>query len=139
MLRPWSGPWKFAPTAALQGSTLRLWLPRAFRSAEGPNGRDWRRRSRAAQEWKRLVDQALEQLGEARPRWPRVRLHYDVYGRVEIDPDNLVGLGKPVLDGLVAGGVLPDDRAAQVARVDATWLRTPLPWAFVVVTATRVA
>lgn len=32
------------------------------------------------------------------------------------DPDNLVGLLKPCVDGLVDAGVVPDDTAEQVAR-----------------------
>jgi hypothetical protein len=123
----------FAPVAALQRRTLRLWLPRAVRSAEGPNGRAWKARARAAAEWRQLVAAALEVLGDRRPRWERASIRYHLFtcGR-EIDPDNRVALGKPILDGLVAGGVLPDDRGAHVAGVTATWARSPLPWGFVV-------
>lgn len=128
----------FAPVATLHGRTLRLWLPRAVRSAEGPNGRAWRARARAAAEWRQLVAAALEVLGDRRPRWDRATIRYELFtcGR-EIDPDNRVALGKPILDGLVAGGVLPDDRGAHVAGVTAMWARSPLPWGFVGVVAMR--
>jgi hypothetical protein len=130
----------FDPVAKLQGRALRLWLPRAVRSAEGPNGRDWKAKARAAAAWRVLVAKALEVLGDRRPRWERASVAYELFTRGgEIDPDNRVALGKPILDGLVAGGVLPDDRDAQVAGVSASWARTPLPWGFVVVTVTRAA
>lgn len=126
----------FAPTAALSGRTLRLWLPRSVRSAEGPNGRAWQAKARAAREWRELVAAALEVLGDRQPRWARARVHYELYTRGRaIDPDNRVALGKPILDGLVAAGVLPDDRDEQVEDVSASWAPSPLPWGFVVVRA----
>ena len=133
-----TGSSPFAPVAALQGRTLRLWLPRAVRSAEGPNGRVWRLRARAAREWRQLVAAALEVLGDRRPRWERAAVHYELFTRgAEIDPDNRVALGKPILDGLVLAGVLPDDRGAHVVGPTAAWARTPLPWGFVVVRIAR--
>jgi hypothetical protein len=132
--------WPFAPVAQLHGRTLRLWLPRAVRSSEGPNGRAWQAKSRAAQEWRQLVAAALEVLGDRRPRWKRARVQYSLFTRGrEIDPDNRVALGKPILDGLVAAGVLPDDREANVEIPQPTWAPTPLPWGFVRVTATATA
>ena len=130
--------WPFTPTATLTGRTLRLWLPRAVRADEGPNGRAWKRKAAAAREWRQLVALALEVLGDRRPRWERARIHYDLFTRgAEIDPDNRVALGKPILDGLVAAGVLPDDSGAHVELTPAAWARSPLPWGFVVVRATR--
>jgi hypothetical protein len=138
--RPASTSWAFAPFAALQGRTLRLWLPREVRAVEGPNGRDWRVKARGAKDWRRLVDEALQVLEHARPRWQRATVHYAFYGRREIDPDNLVGLGKPILDGLVGAGVLPDDRREQIlAAPTAIWSPTPLAWGFVVVAVERHA
>ena len=129
--------WAFAPLAALSGRTLRLWLPRAVRADEGPNGRSWKRKARAAREWRQLVAAALEVLGDRAPRWKRARIHYELYTRgAAIDPDNRVSLGKPILDGLVAAGVLPGDREEHVDLTPASWARSPLPWGFVVVRAT---
>jgi len=130
----------FAPTAALCGRTLRLWLPRAVRSDEGPNGRAWKRKAAAAREWRALVAAAVEVLGDARPRWTRAAVRYELFTRGRaIDPDNRVALGKPILDGLVAAGVLPDDRDDQVESVTAAWAPSPLPWGFVVATVVRAS
>lgn len=128
----------FAPHASLSGRTLRLWLPRAVRSDEGPNGRAWKRKAAAAREWRALVAAAVEVLGDARPRWTRAAVRYELFTRGRaIDPDNRVALGKPILDGIVAAGVLPDDCGDQVESVTAAWAPSPLPWGFVRVTVER--
>lgn len=129
--------WPFAPVAVLQRRTLRLWLPRAVSSREGPNGRVWQAKARAAKEWRDLVADAVVTLEEP-PRWTRAAVRYELFTRGrEIDPDNRVALGKPILDGIVAAGVLPDDRGANVVGPTAQWAPSPLPWGFVRVTLTR--
>lgn len=125
-----AGPWHFAPAATVTRDRLVLWLPRAPRADEGPNGRSWRRRARAAQEWRALVATALEQLGDGAPRWQRAAVAYTAYTRGRaMDRDNLVAVCKPVLDGLVQAGVLPDDSPAHLPdRPAAASERSPLPW-----------
>lgn len=58
-------------------------------------------------------------------------------GRKRMDFDNLVGLGKPVLDGVVDSGLLPDDRV--VVGMTAKQERDPEGLGFVRVTITEAA
>lgn len=116
----------FRPRAGVGRTWLKLWLPRPFRAAEGPNGRAWKAKNRAGQEWRELVAAALATL-ERKPRWERISVLYVAYGRREMDRDNIVALGKPILDALVRNEVVPDDSAAHVpAPPDARWRECPL-------------
>lgn len=136
-IAPPAGP-AFVPAADLRRRTLTLWLPRLPRSDEGPNGREWHARSRAATVWRELVRQALELLGDVRrPLFHQVRIEYVVHHTAArpFDRDNLVvALGKPVQDALVLAGVIPGDGPDVVVRTpDVEQFRSPLPFGFVVV------
>ena len=135
----------FAPTARLRngGRELALWLPRVPASVEGPNGRSWKVRSRAAVEWRELVATALADLEQDRPRgWSPVQVRYAVHlppGRRAMDRDNLVACMKPVLDGLARGAVIPDDSPEHVPEPpNAESMRARTPWGFTTVTVTRL-
>lgn len=134
----------FAPTARVVGGgrELRLWLPRVPRADEGPNGRSWKVKSRATVEWRELVASALATLEPDRPRgWSPVRVRYIVHlppGRRAMDRDNLVACMKPVLDGLVRGGVMPDDSPEHVPEPpNAESVRARTPWGFVTAVVSR--
>lgn len=135
-----SGEAPFAPWGRVRGDAITLWLPRAPRSVEGPNGRSWKRKAAGAAAWRDLARQALARCG-AHPRWGAARFEYVVYHATARpqDRDNLVtGLGKPVQDEVVAAGVLPGDGPDVVVETPSIEQRpSPLPWGFVVVTVRR--
>jgi len=46
-----------------------------------------------------------------------ITVEYQPYDKRRRDPDNYAATGKPLIDGLVAAGVLPDDDGKHVAVV----------------------
>lgn len=79
----------------------------------------WRHRHRHNQLWNQEVFYALQQAGYMQPRtpYPRARVTIDRGGRREMDPDNLVGTIKPVVDALRYAHVLVDDSSKHIELV----------------------
>jgi hypothetical protein len=71
----------------------------------------WTRYSGIKQRWAWLVAAAGK-----RPATPLQRAKVGIcrYGKLLLDPDNLVGHSKPILDSLRANGYIADDTAAHV-------------------------
>lgn len=134
-------PPPFEVRAKVTKTSLTLWLPRAMKSKEGPNGRSWRVKHNASVQWRELVAVGLALLEPARPRhWPRIDVEYVTYGMGgAMDVDNVIGLGKPILDALVRGELIVDDKSEHVRNVRGTWKKSPLWEGFTVVHVRRAS
>lgn len=88
-----------------------LEIPRVPCSPNDLLGRHWRYRSKNQNAWRDEVYYALMQSGNARLRVPfaKARVSIERISRGLLDPDNLVGSIKPVLDGLRYAKVIKDD------------------------------
>lgn len=137
---PTSSDLPFRATARIVAGDLVLWLPRVPRAVEGPNGRCWQTKAKAARAWRQLVgDALLETLPQPWPAWSQVEeIRYQVHrgpGDRVHDRDNLVvALGKPIADELVSRGIFPGDGPDVVLSTpDIAQIVSDLPWGFVVV------
>jgi hypothetical protein len=80
-----------------------------------PNVRErmhWSARSRLCQDiaWKVMVGIQLKKKTPHRPSWAKIKVHATRFAIRLMDRDNFVGSLKPVIDGLVACRVVPDDK-----------------------------
>lgn len=112
-------PDRAQPTALQRQGEWSLQLPFAVVSqVPSLNDRDhWAVKAKKVKEWR---DAAHVLARAARiPRCGRIRveLHYVPATAQRRDPDNLVAAYKPLVDGLVDAGVVPDDTEAFVERV----------------------
>jgi Holliday junction resolvase RusA-like endonuclease len=85
------------------------------------NGRQhWAARNRAAQALKKAA--WAKALQAKLPRLERVAItvEYQPPDKRRRDPDNYAATGKPLIDGLVIAGILPDDNSAHVTDVHFT-------------------
>lgn len=86
----------------------------------------WRKKARYAKEYRHTAKYSAISTRWTQPIRGPVMVHY-VFGwekgRKTMDFDNLVGLGKPALDGLVDAGVMGDDR--YVVGITAEQVRDP--------------
>lgn len=90
---------------------ITLDIPRIPASPNQLLGAHWRHRHRNSQTWQDEIWFALHQAGYSTQRTPyaRARVTIDRRSRGELDPDNLVGSVKPVIDALRYAHVLVDD------------------------------
>lgn len=88
-----------------------LEIPRVPCSPNDLLGRHWRFRSKNQSAWRDEVWYALCQAGYARLRvpLPKARVSIERISRHFLDPDNLVGSIKPILDGLRYAKVIEND------------------------------
>ena len=77
----------------------------------------WSDRADAVKAWRMVTKSAANRHGVPRLGRVHVRLTMTPSDRRRRDPDNIAGVLKPVLDGLVDAGVLADDSAEYVASV----------------------
>lgn len=78
----------------------------------------WRNRQRHAADARLVVGQAVKATrGDTTFDVAHIAVTFRAPDRRRRDPDNLLGAVKPLIDGLVDGGLLPDDSAMQVARL----------------------
>ena len=80
-----------------------------------PNVRErlfWAARSRLCQDiaWRVMVGIQLNKKTASRPQYAKIIVHATRYAIRMMDRDNFVGSLKPVIDGLVACKVVPDDK-----------------------------
>lgn len=89
---------------------ITLEIPRVPPSPNNLLGSHWRYRAKNSELWRTEIAVAVHQAGgpPAKP-YPRAKVTIDRRSRGELDPDNLVGSVKPVLDGLRYARVLVDD------------------------------
>lgn len=80
----------------------------------------WAIKNKIVNEWKLLVCAAV---GNKKPKEPLevARVIYTRYSSVALDFDNLVNSYKAVQDGLVAAGVLKDDRVKNIGHPEYAW------------------
>jgi hypothetical protein len=95
------------------GSPLHSFVLEIPRIPESPNnflGFHWRHRQNNSKLWQQEVYFALRKghLGPALP-YPKARVHIERRSRGQLDPDNLVGCVKPIIDALRYALVLIDD------------------------------
>jgi len=94
---------------------ITLEIPRAPASPNNFLGKHWRFRYRNSQVWQQEVNVALLQAGHTkRVPFQKARITIHRRGRRELDPDNLVGSVKPVIDALRYAQVLVDDSPAHL-------------------------
>ncbi len=97
---------------------LEIEIPRTFASLNDLLRMHWRHRHRNCQMWQEEIWMAL--VGKERPMRPfqkaRVSIHRRGRGR-GLDPDNLVGAVKPILDALRYARILVDDTPEHVELV----------------------
>lgn len=90
---------------------IRLEIPRVPPSLNEVVGYHWRHRHRVSQIWQKEIWYALITAGYSPQRLPyakaRVSIHRQSHGKM--DPDNLVGAMKPLIDALRYAHVLVDD------------------------------
>lgn len=88
---------------------IELTIPRIPPSPNITLRMHWRNRSKLNQLWKDEVWASLVTLPTIRQAFPKARVRIDRRSRRQLDPDNLVGSMKPVLDALRAQGVIQND------------------------------
>jgi len=94
---------------------ITLEIPRVPASPNNFIGKHWRFRHRNSQVWQQEVNVALLEAGYTkRVPFQKARITIDRRGRRELDPDNLYGCVKPVLDALRYAHVLVDDSPAHL-------------------------
>lgn len=83
-------------------------IPRIPCSPNEILGYHWRHRARNNRLWQDEIHAATFRSKPARP-YARARVHIDRRSPGELDPDNLTGAVKPILDALRYAGILLDD------------------------------
>lgn len=78
-----------------------------------------------AQEWKGRAILAAKAEGLPEVPLKTARLVLTRYSSVSPDPDGLVSGFKPIVDGLVAAGVLENDRFDNIGMPDYRWEKVP--------------
>lgn len=97
---------------------ITLEIPRVPPSPNYLLGKHWRHRHRNSQVWRQEVWVALHQAGYSqRTPYPKARVSIDRRAHRELDPDNLVGCMKPVIDALRYADVLVDDTSDHIELV----------------------
>jgi hypothetical protein len=82
------------------------------------NGRlHWAERNRAAQQLKSAAHVMARAAKAPALQRAEITVEYQPPDRRRRDPDNYAATGKPLIDGLVAAGVLPDDDGKHVTAV----------------------
>lgn len=96
-----------------------LEIPRVPPSPNDLLGYHWRHRQRNQKVWGDEVVIALINGGYVGHRIPyeRAKVIIDRRSRGQLDPDNLVGCVKPILDGLRRANVLKDDTPKHIELV----------------------
>jgi len=92
----------------------------------------WRERAKYNKEMLQAVWVAKHQAGViGRPVHAPVKLAIEVRicGQKDMDPDNLVGSCKAIIDALVQLGIIRDDDPESVAGLTVTQKRMPRSWA----------
>jgi hypothetical protein len=80
---------------------------------------------RLAQEWKGRAIVAAKAEGVPQAPLKHARLVLTRYSSVSPDPDGLVSGFKAIVDGLVAAGVLENDRFDNIGMPDYRWEKVP--------------
>jgi hypothetical protein len=97
------------------GAPRRSWRLALHGQPPGPNQRlHWAKRARLTRHWKGMA--LVWALCEQIPRLSRIRISAVIYRRRLglADEDNDMARLKPILDGIVAAGVIPTDTRAYV-------------------------
>lgn len=86
------------------------------------SGQHWAERKRTADLWHALVVEAVGQAGAAGANVQRFARPVDIqvlarFRKSALDPDNVAGAAKLILDGLTHAGVLHDDTLREVRQV----------------------
>lgn len=84
----------------------------------------WAKRHREVKQWRELVAGLARAHRGPGPPWPRARVRITRRSAKEPDADNLVASMKPILDGLVVAGVIPDDSPKHV-ELEVVWEAAP--------------
>lgn len=94
---------------------ITLEIPRIPPSPNNLLGAHWRHRAKNSELWRQEVWLALYQSKAVPPApYPRAQVSIDRRSRGQLDPDNLVGSVKPVIDALRYAKVLLDDSPAHL-------------------------
>ena len=94
---------------------IKLTIPRVPPSPNELLGFHWRYRKKNCDLWQREVFYALLQEGHRNPvPYGRAKVTIDRHSHGELDPDNLVGCVKPIIDALRYAYVLVDDSPAHL-------------------------
>jgi hypothetical protein len=97
---------------------IRLEIPRVPCSPNDLLGFHWRYRKRNTDLWKREIFYALVQAGYTNPEpYERARVTIHRQSKRTLDPDNLVGAVKPVVDALRYAQVVLDDSPAHLELI----------------------
>lgn len=91
----------------------------------GSGGAHWSSRRKIRKRWRDVVAWKCRELGRPRRPLPRARVTLTRYSPRACDFDNLVASFKPVLDGLVDGGVLAGDAPEHLEGGQARYRREP--------------
>lgn len=97
--------------AAISAGVLEIILeiPRVPSSPNYLRGKHWRVRWRETKLWNEEVGLAILQARHQDPPYPLAQVTIDRRSRGELDPDNLVGSVKPVIDALRHAAILVND------------------------------
>ena len=97
---------------------ITLEIPRVPPSPNDLLGYHWRYRTQNSKVWRDEVYYALRAAG-SKPRKPflKARVEIDRRSRGVLDPDNLYGAMKPVIDGLRHAGVIEDDTPEHIELI----------------------
>lgn len=92
-------------------------------NARGHWSRVYKARKRVAKEAKQVCNSERVKAGVREETWSPVNIIIDWYGWNHADRDNIASRCKPILDGIVHAGLIPDDgpqhvRSVQVRRVE---------------------
>ena len=89
-------------------------IPRVPSSPNYLRGKHWRVRHRETKLWRDEVFYAVKQAALIPAPYPKAKVEIERRSRGVLDPDNLYGCVKPVIDGLRYAGVLVDDSPAHI-------------------------
>lgn len=94
----------------------------------------WAQRKKLWDRWGRFIWAAVLQQGQL-PQAPpeRARVTITRHGVKALDPDNLVGAHKPVIDALTRNRLIADDSAAHIELHVSEGKRTKEPYTLVLV------
>lgn len=85
----------------------------------------WSVKMKEAQKWKKLVVLACRQAGVHDLRLSTASLELTRFSGRECDFDNLAGSFKHVVDGLVAAGLIIDDKPSVIGSPTFIWQKCP--------------
>ena len=99
-----------------------LWGLPNMTNASGRNSTHWRVVKAERDHWKNLVGMHCLKWKPARP-FAKAKLNLTRYSSVQPDADGLVSGFKSVIDGLVVGGVLVNDRWDNIGMPSYDWVK----------------